>query len=82
VHPRLKTPALAIGIYAAMCAIVASTIIVWMLSTLSMAELAAAALLVAVAGIGYSLQAVWPVRPADHEATPTKSTFSREQPFS
>jgi len=112
VHPRLKTPALAIGTYAAMCAILASTgsfrqlalaaasgtavvylicclgllrlrnrhvamasapyvapggalvplsasaIIVWMLSTLSAAELAAAALLVAVSGIGYTLQAL------------------------
>jgi basic amino acid/polyamine antiporter, APA family len=119
VHPRLKTPALAIGMYAAMCAILASTgsfrqlalaaasgtavvclicclgllrlrsrhiamasapfvapggavvplaaaaIIVWMLSTLSAAELAAAALVVAVSGIGYSLQAVWSARGAD-----------------
>jgi hypothetical protein len=66
----------------ALVPLAASAIIVWMLSTLSMAELAAAALLVAVSGIGYSLQAVWPVRPADHEATPTKSTFSREHPLS
>ena len=43
----------------------ASAIIVWMLSTLSMAELAAAALLVAVAGIGYPSQVVWPPRAAD-----------------
>jgi amino acid transporter len=121
VHPRLKTPALAIGVYVTMCAILASTgsfrqlalasasgtavvylicclgllrlrsrhvamasapfvapggplvplgasaIIVWMLSTLSAGELAAAALLVAVSGIGYTLQAVWPVRAADPE---------------
>jgi amino acid transporter len=119
VHPRLKTPALAIGVYAAMCATVASTgsfrqlalaaasgtavvylicclgllrlrnrhvamtsapfvapggalvplgasaIIVWMLSTLSARELATAALLVAVSGIGYTLQAVWPAKAAD-----------------
>jgi hypothetical protein len=45
----------------------ASAIIVWMLSTLSAGELAAAALLVAVSGIGYTLQAVWPVRAADPE---------------
>jgi hypothetical protein len=36
-----------------------------MLSTLSMPELAAAALLVAVSGIGYSLQAAWSARRAD-----------------
>ena len=119
VHPRLRTPALAIGMYAAMCTVVASTgsfrqlalaaasgtaviylicclgllrlrrrhvemasppfvvpggalvplaasaIIVWMLSTLSARELAAAALLVAVAGIGYALQTLWPARSAD-----------------
>jgi hypothetical protein len=40
----------------------ASAIIVWMLSTLSVGELAAAALLVAVSGIAYTLQAVWPAR--------------------
>jgi amino acid transporter len=119
VHPRLKTPALAIGVYVVMCAILASTgsfrqlalasasgtaivylicclgllrlrrrhvtmasapfvapggafvplgasaIIVWMLSTLSAGELAAAALLVAVSGIAYTLQAIWPSRAAD-----------------
>ncbi len=43
----------------------ASAIIVWMLSTLSMSEIGAAALLVAVSGIGYSLQAVWTPRAAD-----------------
>lgn len=113
VHPRLKTPALAIAVYVSMCAILASTgsfrqlalasasgslvvylisclgllrlrsrqvamdsapfvapggalvplgasaIIVWMLSTLSAGELAAAALLVAVSGIGYTLQSIW-----------------------
>ena len=114
VHPRLKTPALAITGYVSMCAMLASTgsfrqlaiasasgsavvylicclgllrlrsrrvsansapfiapggalvplaasaIIVWMLSSLSAPELAAAALLVGVSGIGYTLHAVWP----------------------
>jgi len=114
VHPRLKTPALAITVYVSMCAILASTgsfrqlaiasasgsavvylicclgllrlrsrrvsadsapftapggalvplaaaaIIVWMLSTLSAPELAAAAALVGVSGVGYALHAVWP----------------------
>jgi basic amino acid/polyamine antiporter, APA family len=111
VHPRLKTPAVAIAVYVTMCAILASTgsfrqlalasasgtliaylicclgllrlrsqhvatastpfvapggalvplaasaIILWMLSTLSATELAAAALLVAVSGVVYSLRA-------------------------
>jgi hypothetical protein len=48
----------------------ASAIIVWMLSTLSMSELGAAALLVAVSGIGYSLQAVWSARAADRAVLP------------
>jgi basic amino acid/polyamine antiporter, APA family len=115
----LKTPALAIGMYAGMCAIVASTgsfrqlalaaasgtavvyliccvgllrlrsrnvsmttapfvapggalvplgasaIIVWLLSTLSTTELAAAGLLVVVSGTGYTLQAIWPARVAE-----------------
>jgi amino acid transporter len=119
VHPHLKTPAPAIGVYAALCAIVASTgsfrqlalaaasgtavvylicclgllrlrsrhagmanapfmapggalvplgasaIIVWMLSTLSPGELAAAASLVAVFGICYTLQALRSARAAE-----------------
>lgn len=127
VHPRLKTPAVAIAVYVSMCAILASTgsfrqlalasasgtavaylicclgllrlrrrqvaaasapfvapggvwvplsasaIIVWMLSTLSLRELAAAALLVILSGIGYAVQAVWPSRAAD----PVRATNSR-----
>ena len=110
IHPRLKTPARAIGLYALMCAVVASTgsfrqlvlagasgtlvvylicclgvfplrsrnvtsgsapfvapggalaplaasaIIVWMLSTLPVKELGAAASIVAVSGLAYTLQ--------------------------
>ena len=116
VHPRLKTPALAIGTYALMCAVMAATgsfrqlvmvaasgtavaylicclallplrrrnvamasapfvapggvlvplaasaIIVWMLSTLPAGELAAAASLVAVSGIAYTVQNVLAAR--------------------
>lgn len=116
VHPRLKTPVLAIGMYALLCAVMAvtgsfrqlvvvaasgtsvaylicclgllplrkknvvmasapfvapggalvplaaSAIIVWMLSTLPTGELAAAASLVAVSGIAYTLQNVLPGR--------------------
>ena len=114
VHARWKTPALAIGIYASMCAVVASTgsfrrlalaassgtlivylicclglfplrsrnittasapfvapggamvplgasaIIVWMLSTLSAGEIAAAASLVAVSAVAYAVQTLGP----------------------
>jgi len=49
----------------ALVPLAASAIIVWMLSTLSATELAAAALLMAVAGIGYALQTRWPARAAD-----------------
>jgi amino acid transporter len=116
VHPRLKTPALAIGVYSLMCAVISTTgsfrqlvvvaasgtavaylicclgllslrrrnvttasapfvarggalvpigaaaIIAWMLSTLSGGELAAAASLVAVSGIVYTVQSVLPGR--------------------
>jgi basic amino acid/polyamine antiporter, APA family len=110
VHPRFKTPAVAIGVYAAMCAAIACTgsfrqlviagtsgtlvlyliccagllrlrarnvamfgppfrvpggsfvplaasaIILWLLSTLAWAELAAAMALVALSGVAYALQ--------------------------
>ena len=113
VHPRFKTPAVAIGVYALACAAVAwsgtfrqlvivstsgtlmlylicclavlplrarnvasvgapfrapggpfvplaaSAIMIWLLSTLSWSELAAAASLVAVSGVAYALQERW-----------------------
>jgi amino acid transporter len=113
VHPRFKTPAVAIGVYALLCAVVAwsgtfrqlvivstsgtlvlylicclgllplrarkvatvgppfrapggafvplaaSAIIVWLLSTLSWAELVAAVSLVALSGVSYTFQERW-----------------------
>jgi hypothetical protein len=55
-----STPFVAPG--GALVPLAASAIIVWMLSTLAAGELAAAASLVAVSGIAYTLQNVLPGR--------------------